>query len=187
MPKFILILGPQAVGKMTVGQELSKLIDYKLFHNHMTIEMVRLIFDYDKKAYRKMNGLIRYEIFKEFSKSNEKGIIFTGCFDFGNDFEEEKQETDKWMSLFEECYVIELEASLEERLRRNKTENRLKHKASKRDLKWSENDLIKSMEKHKFNSDPGEGEKIFKNYIKINNENLSAKDVAQIIKDKFEL
>ncbi len=25
MPKFILIIGPQAVGKMTVGQELAKL------------------------------------------------------------------------------------------------------------------------------------------------------------------
>jgi len=79
----------------------------------MTIEMVRLIFDYDKKAYQRMNQLIRYEVFKEFSKSNEKGIIFTGCFDFGNDFEEEKQETDIWMSLFEESYVIELEASLD--------------------------------------------------------------------------
>lgn len=72
MPKFILIIGPQAVGKMTVGQELAKLAGYKLFYNHMTIEMVRLIFDYDKKAYQRMNQLIRYEVFKEFSKSNEK-------------------------------------------------------------------------------------------------------------------
>lgn len=31
------------------------------------------------------------------------------------------------------------------------------------------------------------GEKIFKNYIKINNENLSAKQVATIIKEKFDL
>ena len=69
------------------------------------------------------------------------------------------------MSLFEETYVIELEASLEERLKRNKTDNRLEYKASKRDLEWSENDLIKSMTKHKLNSEPGEGEKIFKNYI----------------------
>lgn len=187
MPKFILIIGPQAVGKMTVGQELAKIINYKLFYNHMTIEMVRLIFDYDKKIYHKMNKLIRYEILKEFAKSKEKGIIFTGCFDFGKDFKEEKEETDKWMELFEESYVIELEASLEERLKRNKTDNRLKHKASKRDLEWSNNDLIKSMTKHKLNSEQGEGEKIFKNYIKINNENLSAEEVAKIIKEKFNL
>lgn len=187
MPKFVLIIGPQAVGKMTVGQELAKITGLKLFYNHMTIEMVRLIFDYDKKAYQKMNKLIRYEVFKEFSKSNEKGIIFTGCFDFGNDFEEEKKETDSWMNLFDESYVIELEASLNERLKRNKTENRLLNKASKRDLEWSENDLINSMTKHRLNSFEGEGDKIFKNYFKINNENLSASEVATMIKEKFNL
>ena len=187
MPKFVLIIGPQAVGKMTVGQELSKLIDYKSFYNHMTIEMVRLIFDYDKKAYRRMNQLIRYEVFKEFAKSNEKGIIFTGCFDFEKDFTEEKEETDKWTNLFEESYVVELEATLEERLRRNKTANRLEHKASKRDLEWSENDLLASMTKHRLNSEPGEGEKIFKNYMKIDNTNLSPEEVAKMIKGRFDL
>ena len=187
MPKFIQIIGPQAVGKMTVGQELAKITGYKLLYNHMTIEMVRLIFDYNKEAYRRMNSIIRYEIFKEFAKSNQKGIIFTGCFDFGNDFKEKKEETDKWIALFEESYTIELETTLEERLRRNKTENRLKCKESKRDLKWSEEELLKSLEKHRLNSLPGEGEKIFENYIKINNENLSPKEVAKTIKEKFNL
>lgn len=187
MPKFIQIIGPQAVGKMTVGQELSKITGYKLLYNHMTIEMVRLIFDYDKEAFRRMNSVIRYEIFKEFSKSNEKGIIFTGCFDFGNDFKEEKEETDKWMSLFEETYTVELETTLEERLYRNKTANRLEHKASKRDLEWSEQDLLSSLEKHRLNSKPGEGERIFKNFIKIDNTNISADETAKIIKEKFKL
>lgn len=185
--KLVLIIGPQAVGKMTVGQELAKITGLKLFHNHMTIELVRLLFDYDKDAYRRMNQLIRYEIFKEFSKSNQEGIIFTGCFDFGKDLEAEKAETQKWMDLFDETYTIELEASLEERLKRNKTENRLEHKASKRDLEWSEKDLLKSLEKHKLNSDPGEGEKIFENYLKIVNTNISAEDTAKIIKEKFNL
>lgn len=187
MPKFILIIGPQAVGKMTVGQELAKLIDYKLFHNHMTIEFIRLIFDYDKETYNKMNENIRYEVLKEFSKSNQKGIIFTGCLDFGKDFKTEKEQVDKWMKLFEESYVIELEADLEERLKRNKTSNRLEHKASKRDLEWSEQDLLKSMEKHRLNSEDGEGEKIFKNYMKINNTNILPEDVAKMIKKKIDL
>ena len=145
MPKFIQIIGPQAVGKMTVGQELAKITGYKLLYNHMTIEMVRLIFDYDKEVYRKMNSIIRYDIFKEFSKSNEKGIIFTGCFDFGDNFKKEKEETDKWMR------------------------------------EWSEKDLLKSIEKHRLNSKPGEGEKIFKNYLKIDNTNITAVDTAKMI------
>ena len=187
MPKFVVIIGPQAVGKMTVGQELSKITGYKFFHNHMSIEMVREIFDYDKDAYRRINKIIRYEILKEFSKSNEKGIIFTVCFDFGKYFLEEKSQTDKWMDLFEESYVVELEASLEERLRRNKTANRLNNKASKRNLEWSEKDLLKSLEKYKLNSDPGEGEKIFENYLRIENTNISAEEAAKIIKEKFNL
>ena len=38
--KFVLIFGPHAVGKMTVGYELEKITGLKLFHNHMTIELV---------------------------------------------------------------------------------------------------------------------------------------------------
>ena len=187
MPNFIMICGPQAVGKMTVGQELAKLTGYKLFYNHMTIEMLRLIFDYDKNVFWKMNTKIRNLIFEEFSKSNEKGIIFTGCFDFGNELEQDKAEFERWVKPFKDVFVIELEADLEERLRRNKTENRLEHKASKRDLEWSERDLLNSIHKHKLNSDPGQGEMLFENYLKINNTNISAEEVAKMIKNKFDL
>ena len=187
MPNFIMICGPQAVGKMTVGQELAKLTGYKLFYNHMTIEMLRLIFDYDKKIFRKMNDVIRTDVFKEFVKSNEKGIIFTSCFDFKYELEEDKAYYEEWTKGFNEVYVVELEAELEERLRRNKTENRLKHKESKRNLEWSEKDLLMSVQKHKFNSDPGQGEELFENFLKINNTDISAKNVARMIQSKFNL
>ncbi len=36
----ILIVGSGAVGKMTDDQELMKITDYRLFHNHMMIEPV---------------------------------------------------------------------------------------------------------------------------------------------------
>ena len=91
------------------------------------------------------------------------------------------------MDLFEETYTIELETTLEERIRRNKTENRLKYKESKRDLEWSEKDLLRSLERHRLNSMPGEGEKIFENFIKIDNTSISAKEVAKMIKEKFDL
>ena len=82
MPKFIMIVGPQAVGKMTVGQELAKITNLKLLHNHMTIELLTKIFDYSKEAYTKLNLNFRTQIFEEFAKSNEYGLIFTCCFDF---------------------------------------------------------------------------------------------------------
>ena len=187
MSNFILICGPQAVGKMTVGQELEKKCGYKLFYNHMTIEIVRKIFNYDKKVFNKMNADIRNLMLNEFSKSNEKGIIFTGCLDFGKDLEEELEQLKNWTKGYDKIYVVELQTTLEERLRRNKTENRLKHKESKRDIEWSEQELLKSMERHKFNSDNGQGERLFQNYMKIDNTNLSPEKVSNMIIEKFNL
>ena len=187
MPKFVMIVGPQAVGKMTVGQELAKITNLKLLHNHMTIELLTKIFDYSKESYTKLNLEFRTRIFEEFAKSAEYGLIFTCCFDF--DVCEEWEIIRKWRNIFKEnggeCYFIELETSLEERLRRNKTANRLENKPSKKDLKWSEKDIIKSNEKHRGNSNPNEIP--FENYYKINNTNISAEKTAKMIKEKFDL
>lgn len=167
MAKFLMIVGPQAVGKMTVGQELSKMIGYKLFYNHMSIELITTIFDYSKEKYSKINNKIRKIIFNEFSKSNEKGIIFTACLDFGKGLKKQLKEFNKWVKGYDEVFVVELEASLESRLKRNKTENRLLYKPSKRDVIWSEQDLLRSVETRMYNSLDNQGEKIFKKYLKM--------------------
>jgi len=44
MAKLVIIMGAQAAGKMTVGQELAKITDLKLFHNHMTFDLVSEFF-----------------------------------------------------------------------------------------------------------------------------------------------
>lgn len=43
---FVLVFGPPAVGKMTVGHELTKITGFKLFHNHMTVDPVLDIFPF---------------------------------------------------------------------------------------------------------------------------------------------
>lgn len=185
--KFIIITGPQAVGKMTVGQELVKITNLKLLHNHMTIELLTKIFDYSRDSFRKLNEEFRVQIFEEFAKSNEDGIIFTTTWDF--DSKEDWNMMYRFINIFKknnaEIYIVELESSLEERLKRNKTENRLENKASKRNLEWSEKDLLKSVEKYRFNSRENEIQE--KNYIKIDNTNISADIVAKTIKEKFKL
>ena len=42
--KLLFIIGNTAVGKMTVGQELTKITHLRLFHNHMAIEPVIEVF-----------------------------------------------------------------------------------------------------------------------------------------------
>ena len=185
--KFIIITGPQAVGKMTVGQELVKITNLKLLHNHMTIEVLTKIFDYSRDSFRKLNEGFRIQIFKEFAKSDEEGIIFTTTWDF--DDEEEWKRIYRYIQIFKEnnaqIYIVELEADLDERLKRNRTENRLECKPTKRNIEWSEKDLLKSVEKYRFNSKENEIKE--KNYLRINNTDLDAKSVAEIIREKFDL
>jgi len=75
--KCVIIFGPLAVGKMTVGQELEKITDLKLFHNHMTIEMVLPFFDMKSPSFKRIVKAFRIKMFEEIAKSDLAGVIFT--------------------------------------------------------------------------------------------------------------
>lgn len=185
--KFVLIFGPQAVGKMTVGEELEKITGLKLFHNHMTIELVAPFFNYGTEAGKRLVGLFREEIFKEVVNSDLKGLIFTYVWAF--DFQSDWNYVEKVCRLFEskggEAYLVELEADLDERLLRNKSPHRLQQKPTKRDIERSERDLLKTHENHRLNSYEGEIKR--ENYIRINNTSLSPEETARIIKERLKL
>lgn len=178
--KLVLIVGAGAVGKMTVGQELMKITNLKLFHNHMMIEPVIEIFGKFKSD---TILKLREVIFNDFLESDCNGMIhtFMWAFDMKSDWEYVENLRKK----FDEFYCVELIASQEIRLERNKTENRLAHKASKRDLESSKKRLLNEEDKHRLISH--EGEVPFTNYLRINNDNLTASDVAEMIKQKFNL
>ena len=182
--KLVLICGDGAVGKMTVGQELTKITDLRLFHNHMTIEPVLELFgEFNVDVILKTRDIY----FEEFAKSDKYGMIFTFMWAF--DMKEDWDFVNNIVSLFEkynsEIYLVELHAPLEVRLERNKTENRLINKPSKRDIEASNERLINHSMNHRFISYDNEIQ--FKNYIKIDNSKLSACDVAEMIKDNFNL
>jgi AAA domain len=185
--KLVIIFGPQAVGKMTVGHELEKITDLKLFHNHMTIELVSPFFNYSTSEGKRLVRLFREEIFKAVAKSDLVGLIFTYIWEL--DSQSDWDYINKLAALFREhgadvCFV-ELEAHLRERIERNKTEHRLLHKPTKRDIAWSESQLLNTNEDTRMNSQPGEISD--PNYIRIDNTHLSPTEVANIIKDHFGL
>lgn len=184
--KFILIFGPQAAGKMTVGQALVNKTKLKLFHNHMTIDLLEPLFGFSSEMWR-LTNLIRMEIFEAVSKSELEGLIFTYVWAF--DQQEDWDFVDKVCKIFESkgatIYFVELEADMAERLARNKSPNRLEHKPTKRNIKNSEEDLVRSMQQYRLNSFDGEIKK--EHYIRINNTKLSADEVANKIIEEFNL
>jgi shikimate kinase len=185
--KLVVIVGPHAVGKMTVGQELEKLTELKLFHNHMTIDLVSNFFSYGSEEGRRLVRLFRKEIFESFAKTDLAGMIFTYIWVFNN--ESDWRFIEELENIFKSkggvVFYVELEADVDKRLERNKTENRLKNKWTKRNIDWSDNQLMKSIQIDRMNSEEGEINK--ENYIRINNTNLSAIQVAKMIKDQFKL
>lgn len=185
--KFILITGPQAVGKMTVGQELEKITNLKLFHNHMSIELVLNFFDYGTPQFKRLSTLIREEIFKEVASSDLEGLIFTYVwyFDDKHDWDYIENLIKIFRDKGSEIYYVELESDIEERIKRNKTEHRLNHKPSKRGELGSDEKLRESILTHRPNSLEGEIKE--KNYIRINNTDLGPDIVAQKIKETFYL
>jgi len=185
--KLVLLFGPQAVGKMTVGQELEKITGLKLFHNHMSIDLVAPFFSYGTEEGKRLVNLIRFELFEAVARTNQEGMIFT--FVWAMDMKEDWDYVDRICKIFEkessEIYFVELEADMSIRLVRNLTENRLKCKSTKRDTAFTERDIRNSLDKHRLNSNPGEITR--ENYLHLNNEKLSPEETARIIKDTFSL
>lgn len=184
---FVIIIGPHAVGKMTVGQELAKITGLRLFHNHMSIELARKLFaPSEVEEFKALNGTIRQKVFELFATRNLPGLIFTYmcAFDFQSDLDYLKGLVELFKSNGAKCCVVELCADFDVRLVRNKSENRLLHKESKRDLDWSEAEMRSTSEKFQLNSYDGE-ELPFENYMKLDNTNIAPDEVAKMIKTHF--
>ena len=182
--KLVFIIGDSAVGKMTVGQELMKITDLKFFHNHMMIEPVLEIFgSFNANTILELREII----FKNFAKSDNYGMIFTVmmAFDMQSDWDYLEHIKEIFSPYNTEFYYVELIAPQEIRLKRNETENRLIYKASKRDIEISNQRLINDDKNHRCVSNPGEI--TFDNYLRIDNSNIEAKDVAKLIKDTFKI
>lgn len=182
--KLVFIIGNASVGKMTVGQELMKITDLRLFHNHMTIEPVIEIFgSYNARIVSRL----REVVFEEFAASDNYGLIFTymWAFDQKSDWDYIEYVKDIFRPYKTEFYYVELVAPREIRLERNVTENRLRNKASKREVDISNRRLIGDDERYRLVSN--DGEIPFDNYVKIDNSSISPDVVAQKIKTMFEL
>lgn len=176
----IFIIGPQAVGKMAVGLELSQKTGYKFMHNHQTIDMLLNLFDFGSPSFLKLLMQFRMSIFEEFASSSNTGFIYSGIWDFSS--ESDILEFNAYSKPFRKngakVLFVELESPIEIRIKRNKTKLRLDNKPSKRNVDISEQRMLSSKYEN-YNSSgrfpyPDE-------HLLINNSTLTPSEVASII------
>lgn len=73
----IFLYGPPAVGKYTVGKTLARLTGYRLFHNHLTADVVEEIIDRGTPAFGRAVRKIRLDLIAIAASSKTHGLIFT--------------------------------------------------------------------------------------------------------------
>ena len=179
---FIVLFGPPAVGKMTVGDEITQLTGIPVFHNHLSIEPVLRFFAFGEPAFRRVVDEFRRHLLAEVAQSELPGAIFT--FVWALDEEDDARFVEDLCRPFAEAgaeiALVELKADLEQRLIRNRTEKRLDAKPSKRNLERSEKNLLDLEQKYRMNS-AGDIPLPYRHLV-IDNSALSAAEAAaQII------
>ncbi|HEP1679670.1 TPA: AAA family ATPase [Streptococcus pyogenes] len=179
----LIIIGAQASGKMTIGQEVARQTGMTLFHNHDSIDFVLRFMPWSQESTALIER-IRFAFFETFAKTGQD-MIFTIVIDFNdpNDVAMLEKIQAVFQSYDQEVLFVELKTDIEERLKRNRTENRLKYKPLKRNIECSEQDIQSTMAYAVFN--PDEPAKTLTHYQKINNTQLTAAETAQLIIQKM--
>jgi hypothetical protein len=186
-PLLLFVVGPPAVGKMSVGQALAERTGLRLFHNHISIEVALRYFDYGTPGFRRINGEIRRRVVEEVAASDLPGLVFTFVWAF--DVPEDQAFVDECAMPFRErgarVLFVELEASRAERLKRNECGSRLAEKPSKRDLEASRRRLLEDDARYQLNS----GGKFDgrPDYLRIDNTLLTPGEVGERVIEHFGL
>lgn len=84
--KLVFIYGPPGVGKLTVAMQLAKITGFKVYHNHVSIEFVKSLFDFGTPTFWRLVDKYRKEMLEEVAKENVN-TIFTFVYGKGIDDE----------------------------------------------------------------------------------------------------
>ena len=74
--KLIFIHGAPAVGKLTVAEELARLTGFRLFHNHLTVDLVTSLFPFGSEPFISLREQIWLGAFRE-AAQHGVSLIFT--------------------------------------------------------------------------------------------------------------
>ena len=186
-PLLLFVVGPPAVGKMSVGQAITERTGLRLFHNHIAIELALRYFDHGTPAFHRLDGQIRRLVIEEVAASDLPGLVFTYVWAFN--LPEDQAVVEEYAKPFRErgarVLFVELEAPQAERLKRTAGVSRLAEKPSRRDLDAVRRDLLEDDARYQLNS----GGKFDQHpdYLRINNTLLTPGEVAERVIEHFAL
>jgi hypothetical protein len=177
----LVVFGPPAVGKMTVGRAIADVSGFRLFHNHHAIEPLLDVFDYGTPPFNRLLGEFRQRVLDE-AAEHGTDLVFTYVWDLESeqDLAGLRGHFQPFVDAGRRIAFVELAAGLDVRLDRNRTDYRLSEKKSKRDLEWSDGN-VREMERYLMNTDrPSIGGAFLagRPHLRIDNTDLMPEEVA---------
>ena len=153
--ELVLLIGPPAVGKMTVGRAIAAASDFRLFHNHHTIEPLLEVFGFGTPAFDALKDDLRIRVI-EAAAAHGIRLVFT--FVWPVDEVADELVVRRYLAPYVDrglpVSFVELYAGLDTRLARNVMADRIAAKPSKADLAWSQAHVRESDRTHRLNTDP---------------------------------
>jgi len=73
----VFIYGLPATGKLTVAQELERMTGYKLFHNHLAVDLLLSVFEFGSESFVRLREEIWLSVFEQACRDCLPGLIFT--------------------------------------------------------------------------------------------------------------
>ena len=74
--RVIFLHGPAAAGKHTIGRLLSERLGLPLFHNHLTVDLAKTLFDFGTEPFRRLRAAVWHAAFAE-ATAARRSFIFT--------------------------------------------------------------------------------------------------------------
>ncbi|MCX6048783.1 MAG: hypothetical protein NT075_27090 [Chloroflexi bacterium] len=83
--KLLYLHGPPATGKFTIAKELEAKIGARLFHNHLTIDVAKAIFEFGSQAFWELVDALRLQCIMAAAQQPNGLLTYTSCYDHPRD------------------------------------------------------------------------------------------------------
>ena len=181
-PTLVCLIGPPAVGKMTVGQELCRLTGFKLFHGHVLADVLTPYFPFGTQQFHRLSDVWR-QMFFEAALAAGLDLVMTVAWRF--DLPEDEETIRRWLKPYIEggrVLCVELLAPLETRLERNRSPSRREQK----NAYWVTDAYLAAIEReHRYDS--GASFPLDLPHLRLETAQLAADIAAQRIAEYFDL
>jgi hypothetical protein len=183
--KLVIIVGPPAAGKASVGAALCERYGFRLFHNHVSLDAVTQVFDWGTPAFGRVLETIRRDVITEAAEAGiDLVFTFVWAFDEPADQEIMERYRDIVTSRGGDVYFLELFTEQDERIRRNVLPGRLSMKRRTPESNTAE--WIQGLDRqHRLNTDAEHPFPLHDPYLRVDNTRLHPLAVAEMAAEAF--